>query len=106
MRAGLLHVGIEYPFLLQVMGHGVLGQERRLEPDFGANPFAFGMGRVWRMVAAATTAELGAEVRALNLIKLTDLAPGGIAHGAGNVDLKLQNRHKNQFTTEAQRRNC
>jgi hypothetical protein len=39
------------------------------------------------MVAAASTPELGTEVRALNLIELTDLAPGGIADSSRDIDL-------------------
>jgi hypothetical protein len=30
----------------------------------------------------------------LNLIELTDLAPGGVADGSGNIDLEFQRRHK------------
>ena len=50
--------------------------------------------RVRWMIAAAAAAELRAEVGTLNLIKRMDLAPGGIAHRAGNVDLELQERHE------------
>src|SRR5271157_378868 len=78
------------------MRHGVLGQKRRLEPDLGANPFTFAVRCVWRVIAAAAAAELGAEVGTLNLIEVMDLAPGGIAHRAGNVNLKSECRHKNQ----------
>ena len=69
------------------MRHGVLRQKRRLQPDFGADPFALGMGSVGRMIAAAAAAELRAEVRALDLIELADLAPGGVADGSGDIDL-------------------
>jgi len=90
----LLHVCVEHAFLLEVVRHGVLGQKWRLEPDFGTYPLALGMGSVGRMVAAAATAELRAEIRALNLIKLLDLAPGGVANCAGNIDFEFQNGHK------------
>jgi hypothetical protein len=39
------------------------------------------------MVATSATAELGAEIRALNLVELFESAPSFIAHRAGNVDL-------------------
>jgi hypothetical protein len=52
------------------------------------------------MVAASTAAELGTEVRALNLIELADLAPGGVADGSGNIDLEFQRRH-NSFKPRA-----
>ena len=34
----------------------------------------------------SAAAELGAEVGALDLIELLDLAPGFVAYGAGNID--------------------
>ena len=46
------------------------------------------------MVAASAAAELRAEVRALDLIELLDLAPCGIADCAGDVDFELQDRHR------------
>jgi hypothetical protein len=39
------------------------------------------------MVATPAAAELGTEVRALNLIKLANLAPGSVANGSGDIDL-------------------
>jgi hypothetical protein len=48
------------------------------------------MRRVGRMIAASAAAELRAEVRALDLVKLINLAPGGVAHGAGYVDLEFE----------------
>lgn len=94
VKSLVLHIRVEHALLLQVMGHGVLGQKGRLQSDFGADPFAFGMGGVGRMVAASAAAELGTEVRALKLIELLDLLPGGIADRAGDVDFKLENGHK------------
>lgn len=35
------------------MRHGLLRQKRRLEADFGANPFAFRVRRVCRMITIA-----------------------------------------------------
>lgn len=85
----LLDISVEHAFLLEVMGHSVLGQKWRLQPDFGADPFAFRVRSVRRMVAATSTAELGTEIRALNLIELADLTPGGIAYSSRDVDLQL-----------------
>lgn len=92
-RSRLAYIGIEHAFLLQIVGHGVLGQERCLEPDLGSDPFAFAVRSAWRMVAASAAAELRAKVGALNLIELLNFLPGGVAHGAGNVDLKMQDAH-------------
>ena len=88
-RRCLLHIGVEDPFLFKVVGHRVLRQERGLEADFGADPFAFCVRRVGGMVAASAAAELRAEVGALDLIELADLAPGGVAHRSGDIDLEL-----------------
>jgi len=81
----LFYVCVKHPLLLEVVRHGVLRQKWRLELDFGSDPFAFGMGSIRRMVAASTAAELGTEVRALNLIELADLAPGGVAAAPAQV---------------------
>jgi len=83
---GLFHICVQNAFLLKVVRHGVLGQKRRLETDFGADPFAFGMGCVGRMVAAAATAELRAEIGGLDLVELADFFPSCVAHRAGDVD--------------------
>ena len=82
----------------------VLRQKRRLQADFGADPFAFRVRSVWRVVAASTAAELGAEVGALNLIKLLDFAPGGVADGARNIDLQSRTDIGSYFPTESQRK--
>jgi hypothetical protein len=86
-RSRLLHIGVEDTLLLKVVGHGVLCQEWGLEADFGADPFAFRVWGVGRMITASAAAELGAEVGALDLIELVDLAPDGIADGSGDIDL-------------------
>ena len=78
----LFYVGIEDAFLLEVVGHGVLGEKGRLEAYLGANPFAFDVGSVGRVVATASAAELWAEVGGLDLIELADLTPCGVAYGA------------------------
>jgi hypothetical protein len=87
IRSRLLHIGVEHTLLLKVVGHGVLCQEWGLEADFGADPFAFGVRSVGGMIAASAAAELGTEIGALDLIERADLAPGGIADGAGDIDL-------------------
>src|SRR5258708_30817643 len=84
------------------MRHGVLRQKRRVEPDFSADPFTFSVRGIRPVVAATAAAELRTEVRALNLIKLLNLAPGGVADCARNVNLKFQNGHK-RFVTNARR---
>lgn len=86
-RNRLLHVRVEHGLLLEVVGHCILRQKRCLEPNFSADPLAFGVRSIRRMVAASTAAELWTEVRALDLIKLADLAPRGIADGSRDVDL-------------------
>jgi hypothetical protein len=84
----LLHnIGIKHPVLLQIMRDCVLSQKRRLQADFSADPFSFVVGSVERMVTTSATAELGAEIRTLNLVELLESAPGFIAHRAGNIDL-------------------
>jgi len=45
------------------------------------------MGRVERMVAASTAAELRAEIGALDLIELLKFTPSLVAYRAGNIDL-------------------
>jgi hypothetical protein len=86
----LLHISVEHALLLKIMRHGILRQKRSLQPDFGADPFAFAMRRIGSMVAA-TAAELRSEISALNLIELVDLAPCSIADGARHVDFELEN---------------
>ena len=88
--AKLLYVCVEHALLLQVVRHGVLRQKRRLQPDFGPDPFSLGMRCVGRMVTASAAAELRTEVCALNLIELLDLAPSGVADGAGYIDFQFQ----------------
>jgi len=63
-----------------------LGQKRGLEFDFGADPFALGVRRAGRVIAASAAAELGAEIGALDLIKLLDLAPRFVAYRPGYID--------------------
>jgi len=84
----LLHyIGIEDAVLLEVVGDCVLGQERGLHVDFGADPFSFVVGRVEWVIAASAAAELGTEVGVLDLVELLDAAPGFVACRAGDVDL-------------------
>ena len=89
----IFHVGIEHAFLLQIMRNRILGQKWRQQPDFGADPFAFCVGSVRRVVAAASTAELWAKVGALKLFELLDLMPGFIAHGSGYVNFQFHDWH-------------
>ena len=87
----LFYVCVKHPLLLEVVRHGVLRQKWRLEPDFSANPFALDMRSVRRMIASSAASKLWAEVRALDLIELIDLAPGGVADSSGDIDLEFQN---------------
>ena len=86
-------IGVEHALLLQIMRNGILGQKGRLEPDFGANPFGFGMGFIRRVIAASAAAELRAEVCTLNLIELLDLPPSFVADGSRNIDFQSHDRH-------------
>ena len=85
----LLDVGVEDAFLLEVVGHGVLGQQRGLEADLGADPLAFGVGLVRGVVATAAAAILGAEVGGLDLVEVVEFFPCAIADGVGDVDFEL-----------------
>jgi hypothetical protein len=89
----LLHIGVEYALLFQVMGHCVLRQKWSLKANFGPNPFALCVGLIGRVVAASPTTELRTEICALNLLKVPDLAPSLVTDRAGNIDFELQDRH-------------
>jgi len=89
----LFHVGVEHAFLLKVVGHGVLGEKRRLQLDLGPNPLAFAVRLVRGMVAAAAAAKLWTKTGALNLFEGLNFAPGRIADGPGDVDFEVQGRH-------------
>lgn len=84
----LHHIRIQYAILLEIMGDGVLGQQRRLQADLGAYPFAFAMLSVEWVIATSATSELRAEIRTLDLVKLLHFAPGFIAHRSRYVDLE------------------
>src|SRR5215469_4013928 len=89
----LLHIGVEDAILFQVVGHRVLGQKRRLQADFGADPFAFAVRLVGCVIAAAPTAKLRPEVGGLDLLEMIEFSPGCIANGARDVDLQLEDGH-------------
>jgi len=83
----LLHdIGVDDAVLLQIMRNGILGKKGSLQPDFSPNPFALGVRRVRSVIAAAAATKLWAEVRALDLIELLELAPSSMAYGSGHVD--------------------
>jgi len=81
------HVCVEYAVLLQIVRNCILGEKRRLQPDFSADPFAFLMLRLERVIAASAAAKLRAKIRALNLVELLEFTPGLIAHRARDIDL-------------------
>src|SRR5712692_4474307 len=90
----LLHdIGVEHTLLLQIIRNCILRQKRRLEPDFGSDPFPLGVGSIRGVIATATTAKLRAEVGALNLVKLLDLTPGLVAGSSGHIDFQSYDRH-------------
>jgi hypothetical protein len=76
------------------MGHGILRQERRLDLNVGADPFALRMRRISRVVASPPTPQASADGRTFNLLELPEVAPHFIADSAGNVDLQFYDRHE------------
>jgi len=64
----------------------VLCQKRRQKPDFGPDPFALDVRLIRSVIATPAAAELRAEVRTLNLIKLLDLLPGFVADRSGDIN--------------------
>lgn len=83
----LLHnVRVQHAFLLQIMRNRILGQQRRLQANFRAYPFALPVGRIRRMIARASTAELGAKLSALDLIELLEFAPSLVPNGPSNIN--------------------
>ena len=83
----LLHdIGVEHAVLLEIMRNRVLRQQRRLNPDFGSDPFALRVRSDRSVVTAAATAELGTEVSALDLIELLNLSPGFVAYRARDIN--------------------
>jgi hypothetical protein len=76
------------------MRHGILRQERRLDLNVGADPFALRMRRIGRVVASPPTPQASADGRTFNLLELPEVAPHFIADSAGNVDLQFYDRHE------------
>jgi hypothetical protein len=81
------------------MRHGILRQERRLDLNVGADPFALRMRRISRVVASPPTPQASADGRTFNLLELPEVAPHFIADSAGNVDLQFYDRHES-FTID------
>src|SRR6267143_6134658 len=102
VRGSVHYVCIQHPFLLEVMRHGILCQERRLDLNLGADPFTLRMRCVSRVVASLPTAQASAERRTFNLLELPEVTPHFIADRARNVDLQFYNRHESP-TTKQQR---
>src|ERR1017187_943391 len=76
------------------MRNRILGQKRRLELDFGSDPFAFGVRRIRSVIAASAAAKLRAEVGALDLVERLDLAPGFVTDSSGDVDFQSHDQHR------------
>jgi len=51
--ASVHYVRIQHSFLLQIMRHRVLGQQRRFQLYLSADPLAFGVGLVGGVVTAS-----------------------------------------------------
>lgn len=81
------YVGVENAFLLQIMGHAVLSQKWSLDADFGADPLAFVMWLIGRMVTSSAAAELRPKVCALDLVELANLMPRLVADRSCNINL-------------------
>ena len=93
-RGSVHYICIQYTFLLEVMRHGILRQERRLDLNLGADPFPLRMRRISRVVASPPTPQASADGRTFNLLELPEVAPHFIADSAGNVDLQFYDRHE------------
>jgi len=52
------------------MRNCVLREKRRLQPDFSADPFAFSVRHVKRVITTSAAAELGTKIGALDFVKL------------------------------------
>src|SRR5467141_3217801 len=94
VRGSVHYVCIQDTFLLEVMRHGILCQERRLDLNVGADPFTLRMRCVGRVVASLPTPQASAERSTFNLVELPEVTPNFIADSAGNVDLQFYNRHE------------
>lgn len=83
----LLHnVRVQHAFLLKIVRDRILRQQRRLHANFRAHPLTLSVGRVGRVIARTSRAELGAKRGALDLIELLEVAPGLVADGPSNID--------------------
>ncbi len=94
VRGSVHYIGIQYTFLLEVMRHGILRQERRLDLNVGADPFALRMRCINRVVASPPAPRTPADRRTFNLVELPEVTPHFIADSAGNVDLQSYDRHE------------
>jgi hypothetical protein len=84
----LLHnVRVQHAFLLQIVRDRILRQQRRLHANFRAHPFTLSVGRVGRVIAWTSRAELGTKRGILDLIELLEVAPRLVADGPSNIDL-------------------
>ena len=81
------HVCIQHAVLLEVMRDSVLGQQRVLQLDFSADPFALGVGHVGCMVAHLATEALP-ECGTLDLSDMPEALPGCVADRATDVNLE------------------
>src|SRR5712671_2742355 len=94
-RAGSVnYIRIQHAFLLEVMRHSILRQERRLDLDVGADPFTLRMRCTSRVAASTPTPQASADRRTFHLVELPEVTPHFIADSAGNVNLQFYDRHE------------
>src|SRR6266481_727427 len=94
VRGSVHYICIQYTFLLEVMRHGILREERSLDLNLGTDPFTLRMRCINRVVACPPAPRAPADRRTFNLIELPEVTPHFIANSAGNVDLQFYNRHE------------
>ena len=83
----LLHnVRVQHAFLLKIVRDRILRQQRRLHANFRAHPLTLSVGRVGRVIARTSRAELGTKRGILDLIELSEVAPRLVADGPSNID--------------------
>jgi hypothetical protein len=98
------HVGVEHAVLLQIVGDGVLREERGLHCDFSADPLALGMRSIGNMFARPARSKLRPEPGPLDRVELLELFPGLVANSAGDVDAESDGGHGDILTTRGEGR--
>src|ERR1700693_1760047 len=94
VRGSVHYICIQYTFLLEVMRHGILCQQRSLDLNLGTDPFPLRMRDISRLIASLPPPQASADRRTFNLVELPEVTPHFIADSAGNVDLQFYDRHE------------